>query len=389
MFKYILISGFICTFLGAESFDIFLQKAIQNSPYLESSALAVQQTKEEGDILTRYENPTLELEYSSFKPDIGSSDEGYRVNYSQPIRLWNVADDKRAVASSNIKSANASLAQKRAIFIRDMSISYTLYSQAKMLLVLGDEELQIAKKIYDISVARLQSGTISKGLKLQAQVDFEMSENSKDFLSLNSMQSYYSLLKFAGVNEEIELDSVYDFTISADVQNINNPDLEVFKAQQNQAFREAKLNSNSVEWINLFTELENEPEQDIVRVGLNFPLAIFNDKSQEKRVATLQVSRTELLIKNENSRLNIELKKLQKERQSLFRLSENSEKILSTQLELLKMYEDGYEISNINLLQLQDIKNRVIETKRTLIQIHTALNQNAIYTNYTQGSYNE
>lgn len=389
MFKYILISGFICTFLGAESFDIFLQKAIQNSPYLESSALAVKQKKEEGDILTRYENPTLELEYSSFKPDIGSSDEGYRVNYSQPIRLWNVADDKRAVASSNIKSANASLAQKRAIFIRDMSISYTLYSQAKMLLGLGDEELQIAKKIYDISVARLQSGTISKGLKLQAQVDFEMSENSKDFLSLNSMQSYYSLLKFAGVNEEIELDSVYDFTISADVQNINNPELEVFKAQQNQAFREAKLNSNSVEWINLFTELENEPEQDIVRVGLNFPLAIFNDKSQEKRVATLQVSRTELLIKNENSRLNIELKKLQKERQSLFRLSENSEKILSTQLELLKMYEDGYEISNINLLQLQDIKNRVIETKRTLIQIHTALNQNAIYTNYTQGSYNE
>jgi len=389
MLKSILISGFLCTFLGAESFDIFLQKAIKNSPYLESSALAVKQTKEQGDILTRYENPTLELEYSSFKPDIGSSDEGYRVNYSQPIRLWNVADDKRAVASSNIKSANASLAQKRAIFIRDMSISYTLYSQAKMLLGLGDEELQIAKKIYDISVARLQSGTISKGVKLQAQVDFEMSENSKDFLSLNSMQSYYSLLKFAGVNEEIELDSVYDFTISADVQNINNPELEVFKAQQNQAFREAKLNSNSVEWINLFTELENEPEQDIVRVGLNFPLAIFNDKSQEKRVATLQVSRTELLIKNENSRLNIELKKLQKERQSLFRLSENSEKILSTQLELLKMYEDGYEISNINLLQLQDIKNRVIETKRTLIQIHTALNQNAIYTNYTQGSYNE
>lgn len=258
-----------------------------------------------------------------------------------------------------------------------------------MLLGLGDEELQIAKKIYDISVARLQSGTISKGVKLQAQVDFEMSENSKDFLSLNSMQSYYSLLKFAGVNEEIELDSVYDFTISADVQNINNPELEVFKAQQNQAFREAKLNSNSVEWINLFTELENEPEQDIVRVGLNFPLTIFNDKSQEKMISTLQVSRTELLIKNENSRLNIELKKLQKERQSLFRLSENSEKILSTQLELLKMYEDGYEISNINLLQLQDIKNRVIETKRTLIQIHTALNQNAIYTNYTQGSYNE
>jgi len=389
MLKNIIISLLLCTFLSAESFDEFLQKAIQNSPYLESSALAVKQTKEEGDVITRYENPTLELEYSSFSPDIGSSDDGYRVSYSQPVRLWSVGDDKRAVVNANIKSANASFAEKRAIFIRDMSISYTLYSKAKMLLALGDEELQIAKKIYDISVARFEGGSISKGVKLQALVDFEMSESSKDFLSLNSMQSYYSLLKFAGINEEIELDVAYDFTISSDLQNINNPTLEVFKAQQNQALREAKLNSNSVEWMNLFAELENEPEQDVARIGLNFPLAFFNDKSQEKRISTLQASRTELLIKNEKSRLNIELIKLQKERQALLKLSKNSDKTLRTQLELLKMYEDGYKISNINLLQLQDIKNRVIQTKRALIQIYTALNQNAIYTNYTQGNYNE
>ena len=389
MLKNIIISLLLCTFLSAESFDEFLQKDIQNSPYLESSALAVKQTKEEGDVLTRYENPTLELEYSSFSPDIGSSDDGYRVSYSQPVRLWSVGDDKRAVVNANIKSANASFAEKRAIFIRDMSISYTLYSKAKMLLALGDEELQIAKKIYDISVARFEGGSISKGVKLQALVDFEMSESSKDFLSLNSMQSYYSLLKFAGINEEIELDVAYDFTISSDLQNINNPTLEVFKAQQNQALREAKLNSNSVEWMNLFAELENEPEQDVARIGLNFPLAFFNDKSQEKRISTLQASRTELLIKNEKSRLNIELIKLQKERQALLKLSKNSDKTLRTQLELLKMYEDGYKISNINLLQLQDIKNRVIQTKRALIQIYTALNQNAIYTNYTQGNYNE
>jgi len=86
MLKNIIISLLLCTFLSAESFDEFLQKAIQNSPYLESSALAVKQTKEEGDVLTRYENPTLELEYSSFSPDIGSSDDGYRVSYSQPVR---------------------------------------------------------------------------------------------------------------------------------------------------------------------------------------------------------------------------------------------------------------------------------------------------------------
>lgn len=389
MYKNIIISLLLCTYLSADSFDEFLQKAIKNSPYLKSSALAVKQTKEEGSIITRYENPTFELEYSSFEPNIGSSDDGYRINYSQPIRLWNVGDDKKALVNANIQSANASYSQKRAIFIRDMSLSYTMYSQANMLLTLGDEELQIAKKIYDISVARLEGGSISEGLKLQAQVDYEMIENLQDTLSLSTMNSYFKLLKFAGINEEIELEDKYDFSISSNLQNIQNPTIKVFQTQQDQALREAKLNSNSIEWINLFAELEKEPDQDVYRVGVEFPLALFNNKSQEKTIAMLQASSSELLIKNETNRLNMELSRLEKERESLFKVKRNSEKVLKTQLRLLKMYEDGYKIANINLLQLQDIKNKVIETKRVIIKIRTALNQNAIHTNYNQGNYNE
>jgi cobalt-zinc-cadmium efflux system outer membrane protein len=60
-----------------------------------------------------------------------------------------------------------------------------------------------------------------------------------------------------------------------------------------------------------------------------------------------------------------------------------------TQIELLNMFQDAYKIANINLLELQDIKNKVIETKQRLIKIQTALNQNAIISNYIQGSYNE
>ena len=51
MLKNIIMSLLLCTFLSAESFDEFLQKAIKNSPYMESSALAVKQTKEQGNIL--------------------------------------------------------------------------------------------------------------------------------------------------------------------------------------------------------------------------------------------------------------------------------------------------------------------------------------------------
>lgn len=389
MLKNIIMSLLLCTFLSAESFDEFLQKAIKNSPYMESSALAVKQTKEQGNILTRYENPTLELEYASFKSDIGSNDNGYRVGYSQPLRLWGVSKDKKNLADANNKNSDATYAQKRAIFIRDISLAYTSYSEANKLLSLSDESLSIAKKIYEISTARLESGTISHGVKLQAQVDYEMAENSKSTLSLAAMNSYYSLLKIAGISEEIELENDYEFNTNSNIENVENPKIKVLETQKVQSLSEAKLNSNTVESIDLFAEIENEPDQDILRVGVNIPLAIFNDKSEEKSIAILQASRSELLIKNENTRLNIDSNRLQKERKSLLELNANNKKILQTQLKLLKMYEDGYKIANINLLQLQDIKNKVIQTKRTLIQISTALNQNAIYTNFYQGTYNE
>ncbi|MDA7817043.1 TolC family protein [Sulfurimonas sp.] len=389
MFRNIIISLLLCTYLSAESFDEFLQKAIKNSPYLESLALSVKQTKEEGEILTRYKNPTLELEYSSLNPDLGSSDDSYRVNLSQPIRLWGVGDDKRDVVNSSINTANASYSQKRAIFIRDISLLYTNYSKMKMLLKLGDEELNIAKKIYDISIAEFEEGRISKGLKLHSLVEYEIANNSKEALSLDELESYFSLLKFAGINEEIEIEENYLFSVNGDIQNIKNPSVVLLENQQNQALSKVKLNSNSLEWINLFAELENEPDQDIYRVGLEFPLAIFNNKSQEKTIAMLKASSSELLIQNETNRLNMDFLRLKRERASLTKLYESNENILNIQLELLKMHEDSYKISHTNLLQLQEVNNKVIKTKKSLIQIQTALDKNAIYTNYSKGNFNE
>jgi len=388
MLKNILISGLVCASVYAQSFDTFLQDAITKSPYLESSALAVKQVTQEGSAITRYANPTLELEYSEFQPDVGDDDNGYRVNISQPVRLWNIGDDKKALADTMTRSANASYVQQRALFIRDISFQFTSYTQQKMLLKLGDEELEIAKKIYEISKARYESGTISRGVMLQAKVDYEMIQIKNEGLSLQAMQSYYNLLRFAGINEEIDLDTEYLFEIKNNL-HVENPSLQVLRTKQEQSISEAKVNSNKVEWINVFAEFESEPEQDILRAGVNFPLAIFNTKSQEQQIAKIQASRSELLLNNETTRLKIETSRLQKQRLSLQKQQMQNNEVLSTETELLEMFQEGYKIANINLLQLQDIKNKVITTKRSLIQIKTALDQNTITTNYNQGSYNE
>jgi len=61
MLKSILILGLLCTFLNADNFDNFLQKAIKNSPYLESNLLSIKQAQAQGEILNRYQNPSLEV----------------------------------------------------------------------------------------------------------------------------------------------------------------------------------------------------------------------------------------------------------------------------------------------------------------------------------------
>jgi outer membrane protein, heavy metal efflux system len=208
----------------AEDFEHFLDKAIKQSPYLKAVAFGIDQAKEEGALLTRYENPSLALEYSRFEPNTGDSDNGFRANYTQPIRLWGVGDDKERLSEATLQSANANLEQKRARFIRDISLFYTRYSQQKMLVSLGDEELRIAKKIYDISKARYEAGTISRGVMLQSQVAYEMIQIQNESLSLTAMQSYYDLLKQAGIKQEIELNAEHDFVIKVTADRSHNPD---------------------------------------------------------------------------------------------------------------------------------------------------------------------
>lgn len=389
MFKYISTSLLLCTFLSAESFDIFLQKAIDRSAYLYALSLEIKESEIEADISLKYENPTLELTHSSFKPTNNKADNGYILNLSQPVRLWGIKDDKKALNSASIKTKSASFIQKKAEFIRNISLKYTIYCEQKRVLELAKEEIAIAKKIYEISALRFQNGAISKGVELQALLDYEKSQNLKNFAYINTISSYYELLSTADTQEETEIDDNYIFTLKGVAYEKTNPSIELLRAEKEKALMEAKVNSHIIEKVDVFTEFESEPEQDIFRFGLNIPLAVFNDNKEKSKLSTLRASEFESLSNSEKNITNMELKKLYKERDALLELKTSCTRTLQTEVELLAMYEEGYKISNINLIELQGIKNKMLQSKRALIEIETALNKNAINTNYIKGVYNE
>ncbi|MDQ7069125.1 MAG: hypothetical protein Q9M40_14845 [Sulfurimonas sp.] len=110
-----------------------------------------------------------------------------------------------------------------------------------------------------------------------------MVKSLQNTLDLKSLNTYYKLLGFAGITQDLELDDSHTFNLVSDADTLQNPSVLLYQTQKTKALKEAEVNANSIEWINVFAELENEPEQDIYRLGVNIPLAIFNDKSEEKK----------------------------------------------------------------------------------------------------------
>jgi len=81
--------------------------------------------------------------------------------------------------------------------------------------------------------------------------------------------------------------------------------------------------------------------------------------------------------------------KISQERILLQKLKTKSIETLKVQEKLLKMFEDGYKIASINLLELQNIKNQMIKTEESIIKIKSTLDVNTISINYITGAYNE
>jgi len=385
--KKLLTIALLSSALYAESYEHFLQRAVEQSPLLKASSLRIEQSTYKGDVLTRYENPNLELEASYFTPDDTDNDMGYRASYSQPIRLWGIGDAKENLADAQIALSKADYIQAKATFVYKISLQYTSYALNNLLMTLAKEELALASTIYAISKERYDAGTISRGVTLQAQVDLKMSEARIQSLALKRQRSYYTLLKDSGTSKEVLIDPDYTFTLET-VEG-TNPQLLQLENQLKSALADAELNSNDVEWMAISAEYEKEPDQDIYRIGASIPLAFFKTKEQEQQIAKLEAKRSEMLTDNAQSKLTIELQRLRYEAKALANLQSIDEDVLSGEQELLAMYQDGYKIANINLLALQDAKARLIETKERLIGIKIELDRNAIVQNYLQGNYND
>ncbi len=386
----LLILPLLVVSLQAESFEQFLADSLEKSPLLKTNALSLKQADEKANLTTRYKNPTLSLEASNFSPDVLGNDAlGYRAAIAQPIRLWGVSSSREALAEAQKEQTSASVKLSRANFILQLSTLYAEYKRAVLAEALAQEELSIAKHIASISNERYKNGTIARVKFIQASLDEKRVENFLAETRVTKTSAYYRLMGFRGLNEEVSVDTDYSFKLSNRNDTTNNAQIEFSKASVKSASANAELNANKLEWINLNAEFEQEPDQSIARVSVDIPLVLFNTKSQEKQIAKIESKKAEFLTENLSQQMAFRLRELSNSIVTLSEVEKTSQELLAQEQELLNMYEEGYKIANIDLIELQTIKNQLIETKENLLKITLKKELNIIEHNFLTGTYNE
>ncbi len=382
MIKLILISVLSLVNLQAITYEEFIETALNQNDRIKASSIKIKQTKQKAQKLIRYENPELGLELSKFEEQ-----NGFTIDLSQNIPISSVREDLKKLAKLKIERSILEHKALKAKTVRNLSLKYVDYLERIALYKLAKEETQIAKKIYEISNARYHAGTVAKSDYLQAKLAYTQSLQNEDLLYLEKNRYYYSLLLESKITDKIELDTNYKF-ISTSTKK-DNPDLLLYKIDELIATTHAKTDTRVLKSFLLMAEYEKEPDQNIYRVGINMPLALLNQKSEEKKIAALEIQKKRFSLIQFKKQINMKIKQVQEENTLLKKMQKDIQNLLKEEHKMLKMFEEGYKIANINLLQLQDLKNSLIQTKKRQIQVDMKLFKNNILKNYLTGVYND
>jgi len=372
----------IISSLQADDFDRFLDEALQNNAAVQSAKTAISQTALSGKKSYRYNNPVIQGSIADY-----GNDNGFNIALSQELALPGTNSDLKKLASLQTEEKRALYLMQKADFIRKLSLKYLDYRQKEVVAKLVEQESLISKKIYEISQKRFQAGNISRTKLMQAELAWHRSMQREKEAKMEKESCYYNLLLAGGIGKKIPIAA--DHTFSLKQHKKQHPSLSLLLFRERVAQMRAQTTTKIVPSIQLEAEFEKEPEQDITRLGIGVPLPLFNRKAEEKEIAKLSVQKERFTLKKFRQKLFMKRKKLYEMRKYLKDLKQSNSNLIAEHRQLLKSFQEGYKIANINLLELQSVKRELIKVQKRQIAIQKALDANTINLNYLNGAYND
>ena len=373
------------------SYQAFKKHTLKHAKTLQSQALSLETTQQKNSILLRSKNPTLGLEASRFNPEMIDASFQYSVSLTQQIRTENYYAGLEDKANANALLQEAYVVDGKAGYLRRLEKFYTEYVYQSKLLSLLQEEYKLSQKVTNIVNERYKNGSENKVAYLQAKTD-TIALKTQMFTTKQKMSTlYYQLLAIAGLQKKVALEKAFIYPIFTHVSKSSkvNSKQQILQAKSKLLESQMRMNESSIESYSLYTSIEDEPDQSILRVGVTIPIPVFNDKSEEKMLAKLQ-----------SKQLNLDREQLEIERFTQREMIRSSIKELTEQYQALKilkkeqkvlfeLLQEGYEIAQGSIFVMMNAKNRLIQTQKSLLQTQKTINTQKIDLRFIQGDYND
>jgi len=373
------------------SYEQFKRHTLKNSKILKSQTLSLQSTQQENNILLRTSNPILNLEASRFDEKLINNSFGYVVSASQTIRTPGYMDGLQSKAKASSLLSQAFVTQGRAGYVKTLEEFYTQYVFQNKMYALMKQEYSLSQRVTQMVKERYINGSENRVAYLQAKTETLTLKTQMYTTKQQQHTLYYQLLAIAGLRSNISLEKRFIYSVSSKTKNSSklSPQQEILKAKEKVFQSDQRMNQGAFRNYDLYAGMEKEPEQSILRFGLNIPLAIHNDRSEERMLAKLKMQQTQL----DNEQLSVATYSQKKMiKASIHELSSQYYALRSLQKEqqeLSDLLQEGYKIAKGSLFQPMTAKNKLIQTRKALLQTHKMINEQKITLRFLQGDYND
>jgi len=288
----------LCTtvMLSAMSFSQFKKRVIRESKILKRSRLSLLATNEEAGIVMRSTNPTMELEMSQFRPDIGDDRNGYRASYTQSIRTSGYYDSLSQHVSTRKLLQKAYIIEGRAGFIKKLEKLYIDFVYRDHLYTLLEGDLKITKRVADIVKERFGSGAESRVKYIQAKTEIMATKSELISLKREIDSIYFDMMKLVDIDSGVVIEKRFLYPISDThhYTRTDSPLSQILSAKEQKFSSDISMQDRVIKSYSLFTELEKEPDQSIMRIGIEIDLPLFNQNSEERSLARIKMRQTKL-----------------------------------------------------------------------------------------------
>jgi len=391
MQKLILILTVCSLPLWSMNYKEFKDHTLKHSPILQSQKLETGKTNVTNAIELRAANPVMTLEGSRYDQNNGPTDYEYAVSVSQTVRTPWYMDGIKAQTKASTLLSQVLQTRGRAGYIKTLENLYTEYVFQNKLLTLLEQEYTLSKRVTQMVKERYENGSENKVAYLQARTQTLTLKTELYTARQQRNTLYYQLLAAAGFEKKVSLEKRFIYSVSATTGQSSkpSPQQQILKAKEKLYRSRLLMNESGFRDFDLYSALEREPDQSIIRVGVNIPLNINNDRSEERMLAKLQMQQVAL----DNRQLAISQKSQKEMLKSAIReLSQQYHALKSLQKEqkeLVALLEEGYRIAKGSLFQLMTEKGRLIQTSKALLQTQKMINNQKIELRFLQGDYND